>query len=103
MQIIFVMAFGFVASALTNRACALWSGHGSFRVSFASTTSILTSFVLCMFAGPYLALENGFRHWLSGKISINWLMFAIFIGSIWSFCAGIFVIQFLAVLGVVQP
>lgn len=100
-QVLFVTGFGFVASAVTSLLCGLLSGGGSFRLSFQTTGAVLTSFFICMFAGPYLAVENGVRHWISGSISAGLFLMAVLVAAIWSFCAGIFVIQVLAGLGVI--
>ena len=100
-QILFVIAFGFVSSALIAMFFGIFTGGGSFRISFRSISSVVSSFLICMFAGPYLALENGMRHWVSGNISTGLMLGAFVVAAVWSFCAGVFVVQLLAVLGIV--
>lgn len=97
----FLIAFGFVTSALVyNFHIAVMGKASGFVVSFYNFHQFLFGFVFCMFVGPYLVLEKGVTLWRFGGISLPILVFCCFVALLWSFCSGIFVTQVLMISGV---
>ncbi|MEM9332783.1 MAG: hypothetical protein AAGA53_15780 [Pseudomonadota bacterium] len=98
----FLIAFGFVTSALVYNANTAIKGRTSgFTVSFQSVSQFLFGFVFCMFVGPYLVLERGFTFWRFGGITFPIFLFCFGVALLWSFCSGIFVTQLLMITGIV--
>lgn len=101
--IFFIVAFGFVTGALVNYCGGLLNAEGrGFQISFDSASQIVAGFFICMFAGPYLTMEQGLAFWRNGRLSGGVFCFAALISLLWSFCSGIFVVQLLMVLGLVN-
>ncbi len=98
----FIIAFGFVTSALLSTAELAFRGQRTgFAVSFSNLGPFMAGFVFCMFAGPYVVLERSLTFWRLGGITIDILALCFTISLLWSFCSGIFITQLLMILGVV--
>ena len=100
--IVFVVAFGFVTSALVTFLCNLIGGHEKgFQISFDSKGQIVAGFALCMFAGPYLTMKNTLCFWREGLLSYGILTMAFLVCLLWSFFSGVLVTQLLVAWGLI--
>ena len=100
--VIFVLAMGFVSSALLSAIHKTAGGHPNhFHLSLESPVSLVWSFFICMFAGPYIILTNAFRFWRERYLPDVIFLFCLLISGLWSFCSGVLVVQLLSVGGVI--
>lgn len=101
-MIILISALGFAGSALVAYSGGLLTGEtGSYQLSLDSVGSVLAGFVVCMFAGPFITVEQSISYWRDGLISGKAISFAILVSMVWSFCSGILIVQLLAYMGLV--
>jgi len=100
--LIFVVAAGFTLAGLVSAVHASGSGNqAEFRISFENPLAVGWSVFLCMFAGPYIVLKNATRYWVQGLLPISILAFCSLLAGVWSFCSGIFVVEFLRFSGLI--
>lgn len=98
----FLIAFGFVTSALVyNADVAIRGKPAGIALSSYNIAHVLFGFVFCMFVGPYIVLERSFTFWRFGGISMPVLLICGLIALLWSFCSGVFVAQLLMISGIV--
>ena len=98
--ILYVLAAGFVAAGLLNALHRSIAGIdeenevGRFLVlRFGSPASIAWSFLICVFAGPYLVISNGYHFWRLNVLPTSALLVCAILSMIWSFCSGVFIIE----------
>jgi hypothetical protein len=97
--ILYVLAAGFVAAGLLNALHQSIVGIdedevGRFLVlRFDSPASIAWSMLICVFAGPYLVLSNGYHFWRMNVLPTSALLICAILSMIWSFCSGVFIIE----------
>lgn len=100
--VFFIIAFGFVTGALVNYAGGISAEEGTgFRIRFETPAQVVSSFFICMLAGPYLTLEKSLSFWRQGQLSSGVFCAAAMVSLMWSFCSGIFIIQLLVLSGLV--
>jgi len=99
----FAVAGGFVLSGIVTSVHAIAHGDGPrFRASFASFGQACWSIALSAFGGPVIVAANAWRLWRSSAIGAPAMAFAGILAGVWSFCAGVLVLQLLALFGVIQ-
>lgn len=98
--VVFIIAFGFVAASLVNHICGVISNNeNGLKVSFDTTTQIVSAFFICMLAGPVLTMEHSFAYWRHGNLSNKIFCAAALISVLWAFCSGILIVQLLYLSG----
>lgn len=102
---IYILAFGFVLAGLLNaiHQTIMPKGeddNGHFLLYFDNPFSSIWSIIICVFAGPYLVVKNGFRFWYKGLLPGVALSLCAFVAAVWSFCSGVVVIQTAITLGI---
>jgi len=101
-MIILISALGFAGSALVAYSGGLLTGEtGSYQLSFDSVGGVVAGFLVCMFAGPFITVEQSIAYWRDGLISGRGVSFALLVSLAWSFCSGILIVQFLAYAGII--
>jgi len=97
--VLYVMAAGFVAAGLLNAL------HQSIGVSgradaspfmilrFDTPLAIAWSAIVCVFAGPYLVIRNGYQFWRLNVLPTSALLVCGVLSAIWSFCSGVLIIE----------
>jgi hypothetical protein len=101
--LLFVAACGFAASGLLSSAHRVLSEvELGFRLDLKGPATILWSVFLCMFAGPYILVNLALPFWRAGRIPASGLAAVAAIAVVWSFCAGVLVVQLIAILGLVS-
>ena len=102
MMALFVLACGLTSAGMLNSICAIVTGTPArFRLG-AHPVLALLSFAIIMFAGPYVLARNVLLQRQSRRLSFSLTVFAACIFLVWSFCAGIFVVQILALAGLIR-
>ena len=99
----FVIACGFTASGLLagiHRAAT--ASAPSFRLYLHSPLAIAWSLAICMFGGPYLVISQGWHFFANGNLRASALGLLAGLSVIWSFCSGVFVVELLMLLNVIQ-
>jgi len=105
--VLFVLAAGFVAAGLLNALhCSLQNEEeteeGELLVlHFDSPANIAWAVIMCVFAGPYLVIKNGFHFWKIQVLPLSALVLCGAISLIWSFCSGVFIVEAALGLGIV--
>lgn len=97
-----IPAIGFATAGVLS-AMLQFSGGGGIRFPAyrGSSAALALSFAACMFAGPYLAVSILAERWRQGSLTAILAMTMPLIVLLWSFCAGVFVIEILATIGLV--
>ena len=97
-----IPAIGFAAAgmicALLRLAIHDENRIGAFR---HLPLGVLLGFVISMFAGPWLVASLTFERWREGRLSRGLATIAPPLTLLWSFCAGVFVIELLMIIGLV--
>lgn len=97
---LFVIASGFTAAGLLSAIHRAVSGSDAeMRLSVASPLAVFWSILLCAFAGPYIAVSHAWPYWRQGDLPHHRMALVAAISGIWSFCSGVFVVQFCALIG----
>lgn len=100
---VFAIAGGFVLSGIVTSIHAIAHGDGvQFRASFASVGQGCWSVALSAFGGPVIVAANAWRLWRDSVIGAPAMALAGLIAGVWSFCAGVLVLQLLALAGVIH-
>lgn len=99
--IAYIIAFGFVAAAI------IWSLVFKLAQSLPGPKAmdklhiVLAAMPVIAFVGPYWVARESIRRALTRQFSVPAAGLGIVISVIWSFCAGVFVIEFLHLIEVV--
>ena len=102
-QISLFPLFGFVfAAVLSHAAGLLYGDEGIYHYRFHNRFALLTSFCIAMFAGPYLTTRHVLNRYSLATISIPKLAIFCLIVGVWSFCAGITIVQWLMLVGLIN-
>ncbi len=98
LALIYVTAVGFVcAGILASLYQVMARKPVGFRVSINSWASIVSSVIVCTFAGPFIIMRNALRGRRIEQRPIGWLFGSSAIAGIWSACSGVFWLNVLSV------
>lgn len=102
MIVFFAVASGFTAAGILGSLHAVITGSpAGFRLR-ANPVYALLSFFVVMFAGPYIFARNVLVYRRSRRLPMSLAVFATGICLVWSFCAGVFVVQILLFAGLIH-
>ena len=102
-QISLIPILGFVFAAVVSHAVALLYGdRGLYQYRLHNRFEMLTSFCIAMFAGPYLTTRHAIGQFQHGQMTSAKLAAMAMIVGVWSFCAGIAIVQWLMVVGLIN-
>lgn len=97
-----VIGLGFVTAAFLYSVDHVVRGKpGNIVIQSRNPLYWLPSLLYCMFAGPYVVIERGLQLWRKGSIPTAILGFCVVVSTMWSFCSGVFVAQFLMMIGII--
>lgn len=92
---IYSLALGFVVAGITASAASVVTGE-PLKFEMAPNESKLMLFIgtCCrIIAGPFMILRNTFFSILVAGREPYWVMIAIVIASLWSFCQGVILLE----------
>ena len=86
---------GFVAAGVIGSLYQLVTNQPPrFGLSLESFFGAFGSFILCLFAGPFIIMRNAIRGRRIEGRPIGWLVASSTIAGMWSICSGVVVMQF---------
>ncbi|ADZ70060.1 hypothetical protein SL003B_1632 [Polymorphum gilvum SL003B-26A1] len=86
---------GFVAAGVIGSLYQLVTNTPPrFQIQVESLLGTLASFVMCVFAGPFIIMRNAIRGRRIEGRPIGWLLASSTIAGMWSVCSGLLMIQF---------
>ncbi|MCF6320658.1 MAG: hypothetical protein L3J32_02675 [Rhizobiaceae bacterium] len=97
----FVSAFGFVTAAIIGSFLVNLKQLSDFRFPENPLAQWFIALPVTAFAGPYWVARESMFGMVRGGISYLIGGFGILVSVIWSFCAGVFVVEFLVLLSII--
>ncbi|WP_148259272.1 DUF6949 family protein [Polymorphum gilvum] len=92
---IYMGCAGFVAAGVIGSLYQLVTNTPPrFQIQVESLLGTLASFVMCVFAGPFIIMRNAIRGRRIEGRPIGWLLASSTIAGMWSVCSGLLMIQF---------
>lgn len=86
---------GFVAAGILGSFYQLVTREApKFAITLETWLRALSSFLLCVFAGPFIIMRNAIRGRRIEHRPIGWLVASSTIAGMWSICSGLVVMQF---------
>ncbi len=99
--ITFVSAFGFVTAAIIGTFLVNLRQLSDFRFPENPVAQWFIALPITAFTGPYWVARESIFGIIRGGVSYMMGGFGILISIIWSFCAGVFVVEFLVLLNLI--
>lgn len=95
------LAIGFVAAATCASATAVVTGQPlKFEISAGQNNLALIVGTICrIIAGPFMIIRNTLKAIMTAGREPYWVMMAIIIASLWSFCQGVIILETACRLG----
>lgn len=99
--ILFVSAFGFIGAAIIYTLFVNADRVGDIRLPESRIVLWLIVLPLTAFTGPYWVAIESQQGLAEGRFSFTLYVVGLIIAGVWSFCAGVFVVEFLHLLNLV--
>lgn len=99
--ILFVSAFGFISAAIIYTLFTNTERVTKIKLPKNQLALWFIVLPLTAFTGPYWVVIESQRGLSDGRFSIPLYSVGLIIAGIWSFCAGVFVVEFLHLLNLV--
>ncbi len=96
-----VSAFGFACAAIIRSFFTEIKQLSDIRLPASILKIFVVMLPLTAFSGPYWVMQEAYQATLEGRISLPVGALGALISLIWSFCAGVFVVEFLHLLQLV--
>lgn len=98
---LYSLAIGFTVAGTFAASFAVVTGEPlKFEMAERRSNLTLLAGMLCrIVAGPYMILRNTFRAVMITRREPYWVMMAIIIASLWSFCQGVLILETACQLG----
>jgi len=99
---IYSLAIGFTAAGVCASVSAMVTGQPlrfEMRQEHASNLSLLAGAACRIIAGPFMILRNTLQAILFKGSEPYWIMVAIIIACLWSFCQGVIILETACQLG----
>lgn len=91
----YIIITGFVCSAVLGSFWQLFKAEPvGFAVTYTSWIAGFTGVIFCVFAGPFIIVRNSIRGRKIEGRPVGWVVAASGIASLWSFCTGLVILQF---------
>ena len=102
--LVYVTCVGFVCAGILSTLYQMIAQRpAGFRVSAHSFPGVLSSVVMCTFAGPFIIMRNALRGRRLENRPIGWLFGSSAIAGVWSACSGVLLMNtFLGAASVVS-
>ncbi len=97
----FVSAFGFVTAAIIGTFLVNLKQLSDFRFPENPVAQWFIALPITAFTGPYWVARESIGGIIKGGVSYLMGGFGILISIVWSFCAGVFVVEFLVLLNLI--
>jgi len=91
----YIIITGFVCSAVLGSFWQLFKAEPvGFSVTYTSWVAGFAGVIFCVFAGPFIIVRNSIRGRKIEGRPLGWVVAASGIASLWSFCTGLVILQF---------
>ena len=91
----YIIVTGFVCSAVLGSFWQLFKAEPvGFSVEYSSLFAGFSGVLFCVFAGPFIIVRNSIRGRRIEGRPMGWVVAASGLASLWSFCTGLVILQF---------
>lgn len=88
--LVYVTCVGFVCAGILATLYQMIARRpAGFRVSVNSLAGVVSSIMMCTFAGPFIIMRNALRGRRIENRPIGWLFGSSAIAGVWSACSGV--------------